>query len=231
MIYADYSGSAAAEINLYSPFLSRRENNLLKSSMKYTCPILLILLLGFGCQSKKQAEKARKISGISTETSDIVFADSAAKQTRGVQVGEAWIVPRHMILENISKLRNTRLFTQQLQGTSLAETLDGKGPFTLFLPNDTAFQKLGNLKLQQLLTEQTDEQRTELIRHHLVSGKIMAADLEDKAVLKAADGHELQVQNNGRTIKIDGAAIIVKDGVSNNGVVHLIDQVLLPERD
>lgn len=199
--------------------------------MKYTYLLLFIWLMVLSCQSKKQTEEVRKISGISTETSDIVFSDSAAEQTRGVRVGAALIVPRHMILDNIGKLRNARLFIRQLQKTEFASLLDGKGPFTLFLPLDTAFQQLSETQQQQLLIRSTDDQRDRLIRRHLVPGKIMAADLEDDAVLMAADGRALRVQNNGRTIKIDGAAIVVPDGVSNNGVVHLIDRVLLPEAD
>jgi uncharacterized surface protein with fasciclin (FAS1) repeats len=199
--------------------------------MKYTLILLFCLELVIGCRSKKQADDARKLSGISTETSDIIFSDSAAKQTKGVRVGQAWIVPRHVLTENIEVLPNTRYFNNILNQNALRKTLDGKGPFTLFLPTDAAFEKLGETQWHQFLAKPNNEQRSEFIRLHLVPGKIMTADLQDGAVLKTAADQDLTVHQANGKIYIDKAVIVVKDGVSNNGVIHIIDKVLLPEPD
>ncbi len=199
--------------------------------MKYTLFLLLLPGVLLSCGTKKQADEARKLSGISTETSDIIFSDSAAKQTTGVRVGRAIINPRHILTENLRVLPNARIFNRLLLSHELHKTLDGKGPFTLFLPTDEAFEKINKTQLAALVTQPDPEQQSELIRRHLVAGKIMAADLQDEAVLKTADGYEVTVHQANSKIYINEATIIVKDGVSNNGVIHIIDSVLLPETD
>lgn len=196
--------------------------------------IPFILVLSFflaNCHSKKQIAESREISDVHTETSDIIIADSAAKQTKGVRVGNSYLRPSNQILENISAVPNIKIFKRLLQKTDLLKTLAGKGPFTLFIPTDEAFATLPPGETKRLLQSLDPDQRRLLIEHLLVPGKIVTADLEDKVVLKAADGARLEVSNNGRIIKVGSATITVKDGVSNNGVVHLLDRVLLPEFD
>ncbi|PSR53363.1 hypothetical protein AHMF7605_07395 [Adhaeribacter arboris] len=194
--------------------------------MKLISIFYWIIIVTGSCRPKQQVKESREISGISGETSDIIISDSAAKQTRGVAVGGAWMVPNHVLLENISEPTNIRKFNQLLQGTDLKEKLSDKGPFTLFIPTDAAFQKLSPVMAKQLFSATNNEQKNHFIKRHLVPGKILATDLKDEVVLKAADGHNLHIRNNKQTILVDGATIIVKDGVSNNGVVHIIDRVL-----
>jgi uncharacterized surface protein with fasciclin (FAS1) repeats len=191
---------------------------------------LLVLVYGItSCQSKKQVEEAREISGVNTETSDIIISDSAAKQTQGVKLGHSWLVPDHVILENISEPTNIQSFYTLLRNSGFIEKLKSKGPFTLFIPTDSAFQKLNPRVKQQLFAGNNKQEQMQIVKHHLVSGKIVISDLGNQVVLKAADGSQLKVKNNGKAIQIDGATIKVKDGVSTNGVIHVIDRVLLPE--
>ncbi len=192
--------------------------------------MLWLLMLGYGlanCQSKKQVEEAREISGVNTETSDIVISDSAATQTKGVRVGNAYLQPNNPILKNISLIPNIKSYKRLLQKTDLIKTLTGKGPFTLFIPTDDAFQKLNAGEIQRLLRATDDAARKNLLAHHLVPGKIIASDLGNQVVLKAANGDILQIKNNGKVILVDNATIKVKDGVSTNGVIHVIDRVLM----
>ncbi|QMU27945.1 fasciclin domain-containing protein [Adhaeribacter radiodurans] len=197
--------------------------------MKLVFIFCLIVVLAGSCQLKGQVEESREISGVSSETSDIIIADSAAKQTKGVRVGGAWIVPNHVLLENISEPTNIRKFNKVLQGTYLREIIAGKGPFTLFIPTDAAFKKLPPGLQQELFSTSENEQRLDFIKLHIVPGKIVASDLTNEVVLKAGNGHNLHVQNKKGIIHVDDASIIVKDGVSNNGVVHIIDRVLVEE--
>ena len=189
----------------------------------------LVFVYGLtSCQSKKQVQEAREISGVNTETSDIVISDSAAKQTQGVKLGKTWMVPNHVLLENISEPTSIQRFYKLLRSSEIIETLKGKGPFTLFVPTDSAFQQLDASTKQKLFAGANKKEQMQLLKHHLVSGKIVSSDLGNQVVLKAADGHELKVTNNGEAIQIDGAKITVKDGVSTNGVIHVIDRVLMP---
>ena len=191
--------------------------------------LLVLILLGTsGCNSKKQSNNSLHIGGINTETSDMVIADSAAKQTRGINVSGSWIVPNHMILENLEDAPHIKYFKQLLNKSSLLKLLDSKGPFTLFIPTDEAFKKLGSARLNQILNEKDPDKQEELLKRHLVSGKIIAADLDNNVVMKAASGAEINAQNTGQSIYLNGAKILIKDGISNNGVIHFIDQVLLP---
>lgn len=199
--------------------------------MKYNLIIVISAYFLIDCQSKQQEQESREISHISTETSDIVISDSAATQTKGIKIDESWIVPDHVILENLSGPTSLKYYQKLLLSTELKKTLEGKGPFTLFIPTDSAFQKLDPSLRKQLFSGTESQERNELIKHHLVSGKIVASDLADGVVLKAADGNELLVSNSGRSIKVDDAVVKVKDGVSSNGVIHIIDRVLLPEND
>ncbi|RDC63524.1 fasciclin domain-containing protein [Adhaeribacter pallidiroseus] len=207
-------------------------NNAVKTSQGSLASIIWLLVLMYSatnCQSKKQVEEAREISGINTETSDIIISDSAAKQTQGVKLGQSWIIPDHVILENISEPTSIQRFNKLLKSSELIKTLKGRGPFTLFIPTDSAFEQLDSGSKQQLFTRNNKEDQLQIIKHHLVSGKIVTSDLKDQVVLKAADGNELQIKNNGQVIQVDNATIIVKDGVSTNGVIHVIDRVLLPD--
>ena len=209
-------------------------NNLVKierGSLLFLIKLLVLVYGATSCQSKKQVEEARKISGVNTETSDIIISDSAATQTKGVRVGNAYLQPNNLILENISLIPNIKSFKRLLQKTDLTKTLIGKGPFTLFIPTDEAFQKLNAGEIQRLLRATDDAPRNNLLEHHLVPGKIIASDLGNQVVLKAANGKALQVKNNGQTIQVNEATIKVKDGVSTNGVIHIIDRVLLPEAE
>ncbi|MDQ3291483.1 MAG: fasciclin domain-containing protein [Bacteroidota bacterium] len=194
--------------------------------MKWVLFFSLIIILSGSCRPKEQIEESREISGVSSETSDVIILDSAAKQTKGVFVGGGWIVPNHVLLENIKEPANIRTFNQLLQRTPLKEALTEKGPFTLFIPTDAAFQKLPGQAKNHLFSQSEKDERMDLIKHHLVPGKIVASDLKNEVVLKAADGHNLKIQNRNNIITVDGAVVIVKDGVSNNGVIHIIDRVL-----
>lgn len=108
----------------------------------------------------------------------------------------------------------------------LAETLKGEGPFTVFAPTDAAFAKIPKADLDALLADQ--EKLTAVLTYHVVPGKLMAADLAGKTSLKTVQGGELMLDtSNGVTV--DGAAVTSADIEASNGVIHVIDSVVLPK--
>lgn len=108
----------------------------------------------------------------------------------------------------------------------LSETLKGEGPFTVFAPNDAAFAKVPKADLDALLADK--EKLTAVLTYHVVPGKLMAADLAGKSSLKTVQGGELMLDtSNGVTV--DGAKVISADIETSNGVIHVIDSVVLPK--
>jgi uncharacterized surface protein with fasciclin (FAS1) repeats len=108
----------------------------------------------------------------------------------------------------------------------LAETLKGEGPFTVFAPTDAAFVKIPKADLDALLADK--EKLTAVLTYHVVPGKLMAADLAGKTSLKTVQGGELTLDtSNGVTV--DGAAVTSADIEASNGVIHVIDSVVLPK--
>lgn len=108
----------------------------------------------------------------------------------------------------------------------LVDTLKGEGPFTVFAPNDAAFAKIPKADLDALLADK--EKLSAVLTYHVVPGKMMAADLAGKTALKTVQGGELTLDtSNGVTV--DGASVISADIETSNGVIHVIDSVVLPK--
>lgn len=108
----------------------------------------------------------------------------------------------------------------------LAETLKGKGPFTVFAPTDAAFAKVPKADLDALLADK--EKLTAVLTYHVVPGKLMAADLAGKTSLKTVQGGELTLDtSNG--VSVDGATVSTADIETSNGVIHAIDSVVMPK--
>jgi uncharacterized surface protein with fasciclin (FAS1) repeats len=110
----------------------------------------------------------------------------------------------------------------------LAETLSGEGPFTVFAPTNAAFEAVPAETLQSLQQEENREQLTGVLTYHVVPGTLRAADLSDGQELTTVNGATLTVTIEGDTVRVGGAAVTTADVEASNGVVHIIDAVLLP---
>jgi transforming growth factor-beta-induced protein len=114
-----------------------------------------------------------------------------------------------------------------LQSAGLVEALQAEGPFTVFAPTDDAFAQLPAGTLEGLSVEDL----TNILLYHVVSGKVMAADvvgLDGQSVDSLLEGAQLLVSIDGQTVKINQATVIITDIEASNGVIHVIDSVLLP---
>ncbi|MES2817541.1 MAG: fasciclin domain-containing protein [Pseudomonadota bacterium] len=113
-----------------------------------------------------------------------------------------------------------------VKAAALVDTLKGEGPFTVFAPNDVAFAKVPKAELDALLADK--KLLTSVLTYHVVPGKLMAADLAGKTSLTTVQGTELKLDTrNG--VKIDGATVISADIPASNGVIHVIDSVVMPK--
>ena len=110
----------------------------------------------------------------------------------------------------------------------LVSTLEGEGPFTVFAPTDAAFASIKK-DVDNLLKPENKAKLAEILTYHVVSGEHMAADLEDGTELTTVQGEKLKLSVQGDKVTIGGAHVTTADVEASNGVVHLIDKVLMPK--
>lgn len=112
-----------------------------------------------------------------------------------------------------------------VQAAGLVDTLKGPGPFTVFAPTDEAFAKIPKADLDALLADKA--KLTAVLTYHVVPGKVMAADVKAGQV-KTVQGSELTVSTMGG-VKVDAANVVTTDVAATNGVIHVIDSVIMPK--
>jgi len=120
---------------------------------------------------------------------------------------------------------NFKTLATALQAAGLVETLKGPGPFTVFAPTDEAFAKVPKAQLDALLADKA--KLTAVLTYHVVPGKVMAADVKAGKV-KTVQGSELTIGTAGG-VMVDGAKVTQADIVASNGVIHVIDNVVIPK--
>lgn len=113
-----------------------------------------------------------------------------------------------------------------VKAAGLVDTLKGKGPFTVFAPTDAAFAKVPQADLDALLKDKA--KLKQVLTYHVVPGKVMAADVKPGEV-KTVEGSSVTISTAGGAVMVDGAKVIKTDIVADNGVIHVIDTVLMPK--
>lgn len=116
-----------------------------------------------------------------------------------------------------------------VKAAELVETLSGTGPFTVFAPTNAAFDMLPKGTVEGLLKPEKKADLTSILTYHVVAGNVKAADLTDGQIIKTVNGKELKVTIKDGKVMINGANVTTADLVAGNGVVHVIDAVLLPK--
>jgi uncharacterized surface protein with fasciclin (FAS1) repeats len=116
-----------------------------------------------------------------------------------------------------------------LQAAGLVDTLKGKGPFTVFAPTDAAFAKLPAGTVESLLKPENKAKLTAILTYHVVPGKVMAADVVKVKDAKTVQGGSVKVNAMNGKVMIDAANVVTTDIGASNGVIHVIDTVLMPK--
>ena len=132
------------------------------------------------------------------------------------------------IAEVVQKNGSFSTLLGALQAANLVDALNGEGPLTVFAPTDDAFAAVDNEVLQKLLADK--ERLTKALTYHVAQGKYTTDDLEGTSRLTTLEGDDLVVHVEGDTVRVDEATVIQADIAADNGVIHAIDQVILPER-
>jgi uncharacterized surface protein with fasciclin (FAS1) repeats len=117
-----------------------------------------------------------------------------------------------------------------VQAAGLVETLKGAGPFTVFAPTNAAFNALPAGTVDGLLKPEKKADLTSILTYHVVPGAVKAADLKDGQKIKTVQGAELTVSIKDGKVMIDGANVTAADLTASNGVIHVIDAVVMPKK-
>ena len=121
-----------------------------------------------------------------------------------------------------------KTLAKALAAADLVETLKGPGPFTVFAPTDEAFAKLPAGTLDNLLKPENKAMLVRVLTYHVVPGKVMAADVVKVSSAKAVSGDALHIKVTGGTVMVDKARVVKTDIIASNGIIHVIDNVLIP---
>jgi uncharacterized surface protein with fasciclin (FAS1) repeats len=122
-----------------------------------------------------------------------------------------------------------KTLAKALQAAGLVETLKGAGPFTVFAPTDEAFAKLPAGTLDALLKPENKRKLQRILTSHVVAGKVMAAQVVKTSSAKAVSGDTLTIASRDGGVTVDGAKVVKTDIAATNGVIHVIDSVILPK--
>jgi uncharacterized surface protein with fasciclin (FAS1) repeats len=114
-----------------------------------------------------------------------------------------------------------------VQAAGLVETLQGEGPFTVFAPTNDAFAKLPEGTVEDLLKPENKEKLTSILTYHVVPGKVMSSDLSGTMNVATVEGSEVSIDATDG-VKVDNATVVKADIEASNGVIHVIDTVIMP---
>jgi uncharacterized surface protein with fasciclin (FAS1) repeats len=118
-----------------------------------------------------------------------------------------------------------------VKAAGLVEVLKGEGPFTVFAPTDEAFKKLPKGTLESLLKPENKDQLVAILKYHVVAGNVKAADVVKLKSAKTVLGQEVKIKVEGDTVMVNNAKVVKTDIVCKNGVIHVIDTVILPKSE
>lgn len=162
--------------------------------------------------------------------------DSAAAQASMVEAPPASAAPvedspaaAKNIVETASAAGSFTTLVAAVKAAGLVDTLSGPGSFTVFAPTDEAFKKLPAGTVESLLKPENKSKLVAILTFHVVPGKLMAKDVVGSKSLKTVQGQSLTVEPHGSMVHINGAMITTADIVASNGVIHVIDTVVLPK--
>ena len=152
----------------------------------------------------------------------MLMSNETTTLNEGVAQEEKNIVELAQSQESLSTL------VEALKAADLVSTLEGDGPFTVFAPNNAAFEALPAGTLEELLKPENKDKLTEVLTFHVVPEKAMSSDLSDGQKIATVEGDDVNVMLQDGNVMVDGAKVVQPDVEASNGVVHIIDAVILP---
>src|ERR1700722_18350759 len=197
--------------------------------------------IGRPSMSKRIALLSAAVIGALALTAAVVAPVSAQdKMTKSelsgektVMVGGAAMFPSKNIIQNAVNSKDHTTLVAAVKAAGLVDTLEGKGPFTVFAPTNAAFAKLPAGTVDTLVKPENKATLTKILTYHVVAGKLEASNLTDGKKLKTVQGEELTIRRSGDTVMIidakGGSSTVTIPNVNqSNGVIHVVDTGLMP---
>ncbi len=132
------------------------------------------------------------------------------------------------IVETAVSVGSFKTLTAALRAAGLVDTLKGAGPFTVFAPTDAAFAKLPPGTVESLMKPENKARLTAILTYHVVPGRVLASQVTGMSSAATVNGQAITIASDGGTLTVGGAGLIKTDVLCSNGVIHVIDTVLLP---
>ena len=136
--------------------------------------------------------------------------------------------PKKDIVDTAVGAGSFKTLVAAVKAADLVDTLKGKGPFTVFAPTDEAFAKLPKGTVESLLKPENKQKLVNILTYHVVAGKVKAKKAAKLDSAKTVNGAELMIKSSGKTLLINKSRVIKADIMTSNGVIHVIDTVLIP---
>lgn len=133
------------------------------------------------------------------------------------------------VVDTAKKAGSFNTLLAAVKAADLEQTLRGEGPFTVFAPTDEAFKKLPEGTVESLLKPENKEKLQAILTYHVVSGKVYAKDVVKLSSAKTVNGKEVKITVEDGKVKVDDANVVQTDIEARNGVIHVIDKVILPK--
>jgi uncharacterized surface protein with fasciclin (FAS1) repeats len=171
---------------------------------------------------------------------NVAFADDAMGSQKTVMVGGAAMYPNKNIVQNAVNSKDHTTLVAAVKAAGLVDTLSGPGPFTVFAPTNEAFDALPTGTVDTLVKPENKATLTKILTYHVVSGRYSAGDLmalvakgNGKASLTSVEGEPLTVMQTGKTLSVTDAKggvaqVTIADVMQSNGVIHVVNKVLMP---
>jgi uncharacterized surface protein with fasciclin (FAS1) repeats len=161
------------------------------------------------------------------------FVAPARAEEKTVMVGGAAMFPSKNNIQNAVNSKDHTTLVAAVKAAGLVDTLEGKGPFTVFAPTNTAFGKLPAGTVDNLVKPENKATLTKILTYHVVAGRYDASDLTDGKMLKTVEGEQLTVKHKDGKIWIvdakgDTSMVSISNVHQSNGVIHVVDTVLMP---
>tara|TARA_B100001093_G_scaffold424629_1_gene417874 strand:+ start:958 stop:1704 length:747 start_codon:yes stop_codon:yes gene_type:complete len=137
--------------------------------------------------------------------------------------------PKKDIVDTAADSGSFKTLVAAIKAAGLVETLKGEGPFTVFAPTDNAFAKLPSGTIDSLLKPENKDKLVNILTYHVVPGKVKAKKAAKLDSAKTVNGAEIVIKSTGETLTINNSKVIKADLKSSNGIIHVIDAVLIPE--
>lgn len=180
--------------------------------------VLALLLVSLGCERDQKAREEAEEKATAEKTAEEEAMEEAEAEEPGT------------IVEVASEAGSFETLVSAIEAAELADALSAEGPYTVFAPTDEAFEELPEDTLTNLLKPANKEKLQSILKYHVIEGKVMAEDVESGEVT-TLDGSSAEIEVTDEGVTYAGANVTDTDVEASNGVIHVIDKVVMPPEE